>query len=171
MKSKLFNIKMILMDVDGVLTSGEIIYSSSGEELKNFNSQDGLGIRLARMGGLITGIITGRESEMVRRRAGELKIDIISQGNFDKLKPYEEIKNQHGLSDEEIAFIGDDIPDICIMKRVGFSAAVSNARDEVKAISDYVTIAAGGYGAVREVIEKILKRQGKFFDIIEEISQ
>jgi len=171
MKSKLINIKLILMDVDGVLTSGDIIYSSSGEELKKFDIHDGMGISLARMAGLKTGIITGRVSEMVKRRAEELKFDVISQGNINKLKPYEEIRDREGLSNEEIAYIGDDIPDICILKRVGFSVAVANARDEVKAICDYVTTAPGGKGAVREVIEKILKRQEKLFTLIDKLSQ
>ena len=153
------------------LPSGDIIYSSSGEELKKFNIQDGMGITLARMAGLKTGIITSRVSEMVRRRAEELKIDIISQGNFDKLKPYQEIRDKVKLKDEEIAYIGDDLPDLCILQRVGFSAAVANARDEVKAVCDYVTIAEGGNGAVREIIEMILKRQEKFFNLIEELSQ
>ncbi|MBN1407287.1 MAG: HAD-IIIA family hydrolase [Calditrichaceae bacterium] len=171
MKLKLLNIKLLLMDVDGVLTSGDIIYSSSGEELKRFNIQDGMGITLARKAGLKTGIITSRESAMVKWRAEELKIDIISQGNSDKLKPYEQIRNQEGLKDEEIAYIGDDLPDLCILKRVGFSAAVANARDEVKAVCDYVTIAEGGHGAVREIVEMILKRQEKFFNLIEELSQ
>jgi len=170
MKSKLLNIKLLLMDVDGVLTSGDIIYSSSGEELKKFNIQDGMGITLARMAGLKTGIITGRVSDMVKRRAEELKIDIISQGNFNKLKPYEDIRDREKLKDEEIAYIGDDLMDLCILNRVGFSVAVANARDEVKAVCDYVTIADGGNGAVREVIEKILKRQEKFFNLIEELS-
>ena len=123
------------------------------------------------MAGLKTGVITGRVSEMVKRRAEELKFDIISQGNFNKLKPYEEICKQEKLDDEEIAYIGDDLLDLSILKRVGFSVAVANACDEVKAICDYVTIAEGGNGAVREVIEKILKRQEKFFDLIEELSQ
>jgi 3-deoxy-D-manno-octulosonate 8-phosphate phosphatase (KDO 8-P phosphatase) len=171
MKLKLLNIKLLLMDVDGVLTSGDIIYSSSGEELKKFNIQDGMGINLAKKAGLKIGIITSRFSEMVRRRAEELKIDIISQGNFDKLKPYKEIRDKEELKDEEIAYIGDDLTDLCILKRVGFSVAVANARDEVKAICDYVTIAEGGDGAVREIIEMILKRQEKFFDLIEELSQ
>ena len=129
-----------------------------------------MGITLARMAGLKTGIITGRVSDMVKRRAEELKIDIISQGNFNKLKPYEDIRDREKLKDEEIAYIGDDLMDLCILNRVGFSVAVANARDEVKAVCDYVTIADGGNGAVREVIEKILKRQEKFFNLIEELS-
>ncbi|MGD9898235.1 MAG: KdsC family phosphatase [Calditrichaceae bacterium] len=171
MKSKLVKIKMILMDVDGVLTDGGIIYTSSGDELKIFNVQDGMGITLARMGGLKTGIITGRNSELVRRRAEELNFDIVSQGSFDKLGPYRDIKKQFNLKDEEICYIGDDVLDLSILNRVGFSVAVSNARDEVKAACDYITDARGGNGAVREVIDKILKRQEKLHNLIEELSK
>lgn len=171
MKSKLTNIKLILMDVDGVLTNGEIIYTSSGDELKMFDVQDGMGITLARLAGLKTGIITGRLSELVRRRAEELKVDWLSQGNFNKLPDYEQAKKEFGLSDEEICYIGDDILDLGILNRVGFSVAVANARDEVKAVCDFVTIARGGKGAVREVIDKILKRQDKFYPLVEKLSQ
>ncbi|MGD9486705.1 MAG: KdsC family phosphatase [Calditrichaceae bacterium] len=171
MKSKLVKITMILMDVDGVLTDGGIIYTSNGDELKIFNVQDGMGITLAKMGGLKTGIITGRNSELVRRRAEELKFDIISQGSFDKLGPYMDIKKQFNLKDEEICYIGDDILDLSILNRVGFSVAVSNARDEVKASCDYITDAPGGRGAVREVIDKILKRQEKLHALIEELTK
>ncbi len=171
MKSKLDKIKLLLMDVDGVLTSGKIIYNSAGEEIKEFHVQDGMGITLARLGGLKTGIITGRISEMVKKRAEELKFDVVSQGSFNKLPEYKKIKDELGYEDEEIAYIGDDVLDLSILKRVGFSATVANARDEVKAICDYVSIAPGGDGAVREIVDKILKRQGKLDDIIEELSQ
>lgn len=170
MKSKLMKIKMVLMDVDGVLTEGAITYTSSGEEMKSFNIQDGMGITLARMGGLKTGIITGRMSEMVKKRAEELKFDVIMQGHFNKRPDYEAIKKQFNLDDEAIAYIGDDVLDIGILKRVGFSVAPADARDEVKAICDYVTVAAGGKGAVREMIDRILKRQGKLYDLIEQLS-
>lgn len=161
MQGKLQQIKMILMDVDGVLTGGEIIYSSSGDELKIFNIHDGMGIALARMAGLKTGIITGRMSEMVRRRGEELKIDAVIQGQAHKLAAYEDIKSRYALADADIAFLGDDLPDLCILKRAGFSAAVADASETVKRASDYVTKAAGGRGAVREVIELILGSQGK----------
>ncbi len=170
MRKKLSQIRLILMDVDGVLTAGEIIYASSGDELKMFNVQDGMGITLARMAGLKTGILTGRKSELVQRRAEELQFDIISQGNFNKLPEYEKIKQQLGLDDVQICYIGDDILDMPILKRVGFSVAVANARDEVKAICDYVTIARGGHGAVREVIDKILKGQNKLHALIEKLA-
>ena len=162
---------MILMDVDGVLTNGEIIYTSAGKEMKKFCVQDGMGITLARLAGLKTGIITGRSSELVRRRAEELGFDIISQGNTYKLQKYEQVKKDFGLSDEEIAYIGDDVPDISFLKQAGFSVAVANARDEVKAVCDYITVQPGGKGAVREVIDKILKRQDKFYTLLEELSE
>ena len=160
---------MILMDVDGVLTDGKIIFTSDGTELKEFNILDGMGITLARMAGLKTGIITGRESKMVQRRAEELKYDVISQGSLKKLPRYEEIKKQFGLSDEEVCYIGDDLPDMPILKRAGFSVAVANARDEVKAVSDFITMSYGGNGAVREVVDIILKAQDKFDKLIEKI--
>ena len=169
MKSKMSKIKMILMDVDGVLTDGSIILGSSGTEIKSFNVQDGLGITLARLAGLKTGIITGRKSEVVERRAKELKFDVLSQGHFNKYPEFIRIKNEYKLSNEQICYIGDDLLDIAILREVGFSAAPTNARDEVKAVCDYVTVAGGGHGAVREVIDKILIRQDKFDALIREL--
>ena len=166
---KILKIKLILMDVDGVLTDGSILYSEKGDELKIFHVQDGLGIRMARMAGLKTGLITGRKSQLLQRRAAELKLDVVIQGALNKIPAYESVKKQLTLSDEEIAYIGDDILDLPVLKRVGFSIAPANARDEVKAICDYVTVAAGGQGAVREAIDKILKRQDKFYDVMERL--
>ncbi len=170
MESKLQRIKMVLMDVDGVMTGGEIIYTSAGEEFKVFNIHDGMGVAMARMAGLKTGIITGRMSEMVRRRAEELRFDAVVQGQVHKLAAYENIRDKFGLLDAEIAYIGDDLVDLCILERAGFSAAVANAREAVKAACDYVTEAAGGQGAVREVIDLILKGQGKFDDLVQQLS-
>ncbi len=153
---------MILFDVDGVLCSGDITYLDNGAEIKTFDVQDGMGITLARLAGLKTGIITGRRSKAIDRRAKELKIDFLSQGSFHKIDPYLEILKKSGLSDEAVCYIGDDVLDLPILERTGFSVAVANARDEVKAVCDYVTVAIGGRGAVREVIEHILKRQRKF---------
>jgi 3-deoxy-D-manno-octulosonate 8-phosphate phosphatase (KDO 8-P phosphatase) len=121
-----------------------------------------MGITLARLAGLKTGIITGRRSKAIDRRAKELKIDFISQGSFHKIDPYLEILKKSGLSDEAVCYIGDDVLDLPVLERAGFSVAVANARDEVKAVCDYVTVAIGGRGAVREVIDHILKRQRKF---------
>jgi 3-deoxy-D-manno-octulosonate 8-phosphate phosphatase (KDO 8-P phosphatase) len=169
MPNNILDIQLILMDVDGVLTNGKIVYTSNGEELKEFNVQDGMGITLARMAGLKTGIITGRHSPMVAKRAKELKFDVISQGHFNKLPEYEKIKKELNMDDSQIAYIGDDLLDIPILKRVGFSIAVANARDEVKAVCNDVTIAAGGNGAVREMIDKILKRQNKMEKLLTEL--
>jgi 3-deoxy-D-manno-octulosonate 8-phosphate phosphatase (KDO 8-P phosphatase) len=155
MPNNILDIQLILMDVDGVLTNGKIVYTSNGEELKEFNVQDGMGITLARMAGLKTGIITGRHSPMVAKRAKELKFDVISQGHFNKLPEYEKIKKELNMDDSQIAYIGDDLLDIPILKRVGFSIAVANARDEVKAVCNDVTIAAGGNGAGSDAFIKI----------------
>jgi len=171
MKEKLLKIKLIAMDVDGVLTDGRIIYTSAGAEIKEFHIQDGMGITMARMAGLKTAIITGRLSEMVKRRATELKYDWISQGHFDKRVPYTDLKRELDLSDEEICYIGDDIQDMPVLKQVGFSVAVANARDDVKAICDYTTIQHGGRGAVRETIDKILKAQGKLHNLVEKLGR
>jgi 3-deoxy-D-manno-octulosonate 8-phosphate phosphatase (KDO 8-P phosphatase) len=169
MKSKMNKIKMILMDVDGVLTDGSIILGSGDIEIKSFNVQDGMGITLARLAGLKTGIITGRNSDVVARRAKELKFDVVSQGSFNKYPEFQKIKEEYSVSNEEICYIGDDLLDISILQEVGFSVAPANARDEVKAICDYVTVASGGHGAVREVVDKILIRQGKIDGIIQDL--
>jgi 3-deoxy-D-manno-octulosonate 8-phosphate phosphatase (KDO 8-P phosphatase) len=168
-RQKLQDITTILFDVDGVLCDGDISYTSAGDEIKTFDVQDGMGITLARMGGLRTGIITGRNSEAVNRRAEELKVDIVSQGHFNKLIPYKEIKEKNNLDDKEVCYIGDDLLDLPILERVGFSVAVANAREEVKAVCDYVTVNKGGRGAVREVIDLILKRQRKFDVLLEKL--
>jgi len=153
---KLKKIKMLLLDVDGVLTDGSIIYTSNGTELKVFNVHDGYGITKAIASGIRVGIITGRQSEVVERRAKELGIVDLYQGSVDKMTPYEEIKKVHNLRDEEVAYIGDDMFDIPLLSKVGFSAAPSSARREVKRVVDYITKASGGNGAVREVIDLIL---------------
>lgn len=154
------------MDVDGVMTDGKIVYSSSGEELKQFDIQDGLAISMAREAGLQTGIITSRASEMVKRRAEELKYDYVSQGTEKKLPAYEICLNTFKLSDEQVCYIGDDLLDIPVLKRVGFAVAVANARDELKEFCHYITDRTGGNGVVREVVEKILKTQGKLIQFI-----
>jgi len=159
---KIKPIKLILMDVDGVLTDGGIILGNAGIELKIFNVQDGAGIVLARAAGLKTGIITGRESEAVQQRALELKMDVVLQGQTDKLKAYANLKNSLQLTDLEIAYIGDDLADLPVLNRAGFSASVANGRPEVRAVVDYVTQASGGHGAMREIIDLILKLQGKW---------
>lgn len=161
-------IKMFLMDVDGVLTDGKVIYDSSGNELKAFNIKDGLGIKLLHNAGILTGIITGRNSPMVERRANELKIKEIFQGKKRKLESYELIKEKYNLKDEEILYIGDDLVDIPILKRVGFPVAVADACEIVKKHCVYTTKAKGGEGAVRETIEYILNLRNEYDKAVEE---
>lgn len=162
---------MIAFDVDGVLCSGDITYLDNGSEIKTFDVQDGMGVTLARMAGLKTAIITGRKSAAIERRVKELKIDGLYQGSFNKLAPYQELKTKFNLNDEDICYIGDDLLDLPVLNRVGFSVAVTNAREEVKANCDYITVARGGRGAVREVIDMILKRQHKFQALMDELMQ
>lgn len=153
-------IKLIICDVDGVLTDGRIIYDSTGRELKNFDVQDGLGIVLLKKCGLQTAIISARESRVVAQRAKELKIDHVFTGVFPKISAYEQLVKKLKVRDNEVCFIGDDLPDLAILKRVGLAVAVFNAVDEVKKVAHYTARKRGGNGAVREVAEKILKAQG-----------
>ena len=154
-------IKMLLLDVDGVMTDGGIIFGPGSMELKRFHVRDGMGIAMAKAAGLRIGILTSRDSEAVRRRADELGIDEVQQGSFDKEEGYQAILKKHGLSDEEVAYIGDDILDIPILRRVGFSICVADGADEAKKVSHYITQKKGGEGAVREVVEMLLDGLGK----------
>ncbi|HQT90435.1 MAG TPA: HAD hydrolase family protein [Candidatus Kryptobacter bacterium] len=159
--TKLKKIKAVLLDVDGVLTDGAIIYGADGVELKIFDSQDGFGIVNAIKQGIRVGIITARKSEVVERRAADLGIVDLYQGSIDKLTPYEKVKKTYSLGDAEVAYIGDDLLDLPLLQRVGFSAAPANAVRDVKMKVDYVAKASGGHGAVREVMDVILKAQKK----------
>lgn len=160
-------IKALLFDIDGVMTDGSIVFDAHGDEIKHFNVQDGLGFYFAKKSGLLTGIITGREAPVNKIRAEELNVDFLSQGHKNKVKPYDEFKQKFGLTDEEVAFVGDDLLDLPVMLRCGFSASVANGRDEVKKRAHYITQTPGGKGAVREVIEFVLKQQGKWQSIVD----
>ncbi len=160
-------IKLIIFDVDGVLTDGGIYLSGAGEVFKPFHCRDGLGIALAHTVGLKTAIITGRESECTARRAKELNISIVLQGHMNKRGAYRELKEMTGLKDEEIAYVADDVIDLPVFVQVGFRAAVGNASEDVKERAHYVANEVGGNGAVREVIEFILKSQNLWAEIIE----
>jgi 3-deoxy-D-manno-octulosonate 8-phosphate phosphatase (KDO 8-P phosphatase) len=163
-------VRVLLMDVDGVLTDGHVyLQSFPGDialELKEFHSQDGAGLKLARIAGLRTGIITGRESAATTRRAQENGMEFVYQGREEKGAPYEEILRLAGVSDSEVAFIGDDLPDLPALRRAGFAVAVANAVPEVKSVAHLVTKRQGGDAAVREVIEFILKAQGKWLSVV-----
>lgn len=155
-------IKLLILDVDGVLTDGRLIYDNSGEELKCFNVQDGFGMTLLHNVGIIPIIITAKKSRLVSRRAREMGVFKVYQNAIKKLESYENVLREFKLSDEEICFIGDDLIDLPVLKRVGLAVAVVNAVQEVKDIAHYVTQKEGGKGAVREAIELILRTQGRW---------
>ena len=159
-------IKLLIFDVDGVLTSGQILFGPDGEAIKVFHAQDGLGIAAAHRAGLQTAIITGRESEMVRRRCTELAIGDIHQGVRDKVKFLDELTAKHRLTYPEVGYVGDDLNDLTVMARVGLACAVANAVSEVKAAAHYVASREGGNGAVREIVELVLKAQGKWDAVV-----
>lgn len=169
LEQKIKNIKMLLLDVDGVLTNGNIFLGNNDIELKSFDIHDGFGIKMAQQGGIKVGIITGRTSKAVIKRAKELQLDEIFQGQINKIRAYHQILTKYKLKDNEVAYIGDDLFDLPILNHVGFSVAVANARDEVKTRVDYITRSPGGKGAVREVIDLILKSQNKWEDVLEKM--
>ncbi len=159
-------IRLLLMDVDGVLTDGRIWLLSmpdgTATEMKAFHAHDGAGLKLAQLGGLRTGLITGRDSAATARRAQELGMEFVYQNCAEKIRAYNEILQRSGLKDAEVAYVADDLPDLPVLKRVGFAVAVANAAPEVKRAAHYVTRTPGGEGALREVVEVILKAQGKW---------
>ena len=159
-------VTLVVMDVDGVLTDGTIAIGPRGEETKFFNSLDGAGIRYLARAGIVAAIITGRVSPAVEHRARDLGIEHVCMGAHDKLPEYESLAARLGVEDSEACYIGDDLMDIPVMRRVGLSIAVANARPEVKQCATYVTDAAGGQGAVREAIEWLLKREAKWQRIV-----
>ena len=164
-KEKLKGIKLLILDVDGVMTDGRIIMDNEGKEIKNFNVRDGHGLKLLQRYGIKVAILTGRQSKVVEHRAKDLDIKDVYQKVFNKKDVFEKIMKNHKLSPDEAAFIGDDIVDIPVLRRVGFSVAVADAADVVKKTVDYVARNSGGRGAVREICEMILKAQGKWPEI------
>lgn len=157
---RLKHIRLLLLDVDGVMTDGRIVYDAHGVETKFFNVKDGHGIKMLQRSGVNVGIISGRQSQVVTNRAEELGITILYQKALDKLAPYLEILAATGLKDEQVAFMGDDIIDIPVMRRVGFAAAPADAVDYVRDHAHFVSLNRGGWGAVRELCDLILKGTG-----------
>lgn len=166
-KTDLKQIKLLAMDVDGVLTDGSITVGPDGSEFKTFSLLDGHGIRMWRRAGLKTALISGRESAVTKQRAGEMEIDFIYQPCQRKLDGFEKLLSDSQLEPKNIAYIGDDVLDIPLMKRAGFGIAVANAVDELKSHAQYVTSRPGGKGAVREVVEYILKNTGRWAELME----
>jgi 3-deoxy-D-manno-octulosonate 8-phosphate phosphatase (KDO 8-P phosphatase) len=159
--------RLLIMDVDGVLTDGRIIQDGHGHELKVFDVKDGHGIVMAHRAKLRTALISGRESETITRRAEELGIELVFQKIWNKLEVYEKILVDTELTHDEVAYIGDDLIDIPLLRRVGLAVAVADAVDEVKAAAHLITQRPGGQGAVREVIELILRAQDHWDSLIE----
>jgi 3-deoxy-D-manno-octulosonate 8-phosphate phosphatase (KDO 8-P phosphatase) len=159
-------IKLLALDVDGVLTDGTLIINADGSESKFFNSLDGHGIKMWQRAGLKVALISGRTSVPTECRAEQLQIEYVFQECHYKLPVVEKLAGQLGLSPENIAFVGDDLTDMPVMRYAGFAVAVANAVDEVKQCADYVTTRPGGSGAVREVIEYILKNSGGWQELM-----
>jgi 3-deoxy-D-manno-octulosonate 8-phosphate phosphatase (KDO 8-P phosphatase) len=157
---KFKDIDLLLMDVDGVLTDGSIIYHETGEETKVFNSKDGLGITLLLRAGIPVGLVTARKSPALRHRCKNLGITLLFEGSYNKVAALEQILEKTGIPPEKTAFIGDDLPDLPMFHRVGMGIAVSDAHEHVLQEADLVTSAKGGAGAVREVCDAILKSKG-----------
>ena len=171
LKQRAAHIQLLLMDVDGTMTDGGVTLLSQNDgtalEIKTFDAHDGQGLTLAQTAGLRTGCITGRESSALLRRAREMKMEFIYMKQPLKMPAYEEILRQAGVSDAAVAFIGDDLPDIPLLRRAGLAVAVGDAVPEVKQAAHYVTEALGGQGAVRETVELILKSKGIWAELID----
>jgi 3-deoxy-D-manno-octulosonate 8-phosphate phosphatase (KDO 8-P phosphatase) len=160
------SIRVLLMDVDGTLTPGVVCLQTfpdnSVAEMKVFDPHDGAGVKLASIMGIRTGLISGRDSPATTRRAREMGMEFVIQGQPKKLEAYKAILTRAGVTDEEVAYIGDDLPDLPILNRAGLAVAVADAVVEVKRAAHYITTVDGGKGAAREVVELILKAQGKW---------
>jgi 3-deoxy-D-manno-octulosonate 8-phosphate phosphatase (KDO 8-P phosphatase) len=155
-------IKVLILDVDGVLTDGRVIYTDSGEEIKRFDVRDGHGLKLLMRSGIEVILLTGRESKVVLHRARDLGIKHVYQKALNKIEVYKTILAERNLENKEVGFVGDDLIDLPVLRKAGFSAAVPDAVQEVKEIVDYITTKRGGEGAVREICELLLKAQNKW---------
>ncbi len=160
-------IELVLSDVDGVLTDGGVIFDNQGIEIKRFHVRDGLGIKLWQRAGFPFGVVTARNSHIVKMRAAELGVDIVRQGFEQKLPIVKEIVEERGLALEAVCYIGDDLTDLPVLKSVGLAVGVADAVAEVRAAAHYVTKTPGGSGAVRETIETILKARKRWDDLIQ----
>jgi 3-deoxy-D-manno-octulosonate 8-phosphate phosphatase (KDO 8-P phosphatase) len=160
-RQRLRAIRLLLLDVDGVMTDGGIYFTERGDEVKKFNIHDGYGIAKLQKSGVIVGILTGRTSQLVVRRARELGISEVHQNLENKLEMYEQIRTKLNLTDHQVAYIGDDEPDIPVMKKAGFAACPANATVTVRREADFICKNRGGEGAVREVVDIILESQSR----------
>jgi 3-deoxy-D-manno-octulosonate 8-phosphate phosphatase (KDO 8-P phosphatase) len=163
--SKIRKVRLLILDVDGVMTDGRIIIDDAGLESKHFDVKDGHGLKVLMRYGIEVVLLTGRSSRVVDHRAADLGITEVHQGIRNKAEAFSDILERRKLAPEETAYIGDDVVDIPLLKRVGFAAAVADAVPEVRHVADYVTNRPGGRGAVREVCEVILKAQGRWTEV------
>ncbi|HEY0098735.1 MAG TPA: HAD hydrolase family protein [Pyrinomonadaceae bacterium] len=159
-------VKLLLMDCDGVLTDGRITLLENGDEEKSFHTRDGHGLVLLHRAGLQSGIISGRTSTLVERRARDLGIAYVRQGTWDKIKDFGEVLAAAKVEESDVAYVGDDVTDIPLMMRCGFAVAVADATAETRAAAHYTTSLPGGFGAIREVCELILKAQGRWPELM-----
>lgn len=159
-------VRLLLFDVDGVLTDGRILLHADGTESKQYHIRDGTGLVLARRSGLLTGLLSARTSASTLERARQLAIPIVRQGTANKLMAYDEILAEHGLADHEVAFMGDDVLDLPVLARVGLSCAPADGAPEVRARVRWVSAFGGGAGAVRDLIELVLKAQGSWEEVV-----
>ncbi len=166
LKNKAKKVKLLLLDVDGVLTDGRIIYDSRGHDMKFFDVHDGMGVYLLKKAGVSTILITAKGSRAIKPRARDMRCDAVFADVSVKSFLLDGILKKYKVSAEEVCFVGDDLVDLCLMKRVGFPVAVCNACPEIKEQASYVTLREGGRGAVREVAELILKAQGKWQEMV-----
>ena len=169
--SKARQISVLLMDVDGTLTDGSVTLASQPDghalEIKTFDAHDGQGLTLAVTAGIRTGVITGRSSAALRRRCKELDVEFVYEKQGHKIAAYEDVLRKTGAKESEVAYLGDDLPDLLIMRRVGLAVAVGNAAPEVRRAADYRTKAPGGKGAARELVEVILRSKGMWEEMID----
>ena len=161
------SIKLILSDVDGVMTDGRLVYDNQGIETKRFHVRDGMGVKLWQKAGHRFGIITLRSSQIVRSRAAELDVEIVRQGTGNKLATLQSILDEVGIAAQQTCYIGDDLPDLSVIRNVGLGVAVADACEEVRQSARFVTKTPGGLGAVRETVEMILKAQMRWEDLIQ----
>ena len=160
-------IRMVVMDVDGTMTDGRIYIGPEGEVVKEFSVKDGMGITMLHTAGIRTAVITGRTSEIVEKRAAELHIDSVWQGVKDKRIAWQKIKEASGLTNKEIAYIGDDLNDLSLLMQAGLACCTGDAQPEVKSVSHVISSSTGGNGVVRDIAELILKTQGKWQQLVD----
>lgn len=170
LKDRLKKIKLFISDVDGVFTDGAFYISGELKEFKKFNALDGLGVKLMQHAGIPVVIISGRHSHSTSDRMNKLDVDDIFQGEVSKTEAYEKMKEKYGVNDDEIAYIGDDVIDLPLLRKAGFSVSVPNSVPEAREAARYITEKSGGCGAVREVIDMILKAQNKFEIAVEKFT-